>query len=469
MQIPILQGVYAGTNADFRTSYPRNLYPVPKKTGISDGYLKPAEGLVQITLGPGNDRGGINWNGVHYRAMGSSLVTIDAAGNLTNLGDIGNGNRLPVTFDYSFDRLGISSGGILYYYDGSSLTHVTDPDLSQVIDFIWVDGYFLCTDGTSLIVTELNDPYSVNPLKYGSSEADPDPIVALLKLRNEVYALNRYTIEVFTNIGGPLFPFQRIAGAEIMRGPIGTHACCIYSDAIAFLGSGLDEPPSIWVGLNGLSTKIATREIDVILQKYSLSDLTQVVLEPRIDKGHVLIYVHLPDRTLVYDASASKDTQAQVWFFLDSALGPNPLTYRARNLVWCYDQWNFGDPISSIVGTFSEEISSHYGNEIAWSFGTIIFYNASNGIIIHELELVSLTGAVEAGANPTIWKSYSTDGVTYSLERPIKAGKQGDRSKRLSWLQNGNMRLWRIERFRSTSSAHIAPARLEARIEPLYD
>jgi hypothetical protein len=58
------------------------------------------------------------------------------------------------------------------------------------------------------VVTELSNPLAVNPLKYGSSEVDPDPVVALIKLRNEVYALNRNTIEVFDNVGGELFPFH---------------------------------------------------------------------------------------------------------------------------------------------------------------------------------------------------------------------------------------------------------------------
>ena len=76
----------------------------------------------------------------------------------------------------------------------------------------------MLTDGEFLIVTELNDPFSVSPLKYGSSEADPDPVKAILKLRNEPYALNRYTIEVFDNVGGEGFPFQRIEGAQTQTG-----------------------------------------------------------------------------------------------------------------------------------------------------------------------------------------------------------------------------------------------------------
>jgi hypothetical protein len=70
---------------------------------------------------------------------------------------------------------------------------------------VWVDGYFMTTDGEFLVITELNNPFAVDPLKYGSSEADPDPVKSLLKLRNEVYALNRHTIEVFDNTGRRAF------------------------------------------------------------------------------------------------------------------------------------------------------------------------------------------------------------------------------------------------------------------------
>ena len=76
-------------------------------------------------------------------------------------------------------------------------------------------------------------------------------------------------------------------------------------------------------------------------------------------------------------------------------------------------------------------------------------------------------GAVAIGINPTIFASYSTDGITYSQERGISAGKTGDRNKRLTWMRNGRMADWRTYRFRGTSDAHLSMARLEARLEPL--
>lgn len=464
MQIPILNGVYTDGGADFRTSYPVNLVPVPKEQGISNGYLRPADGLVQSGVGPGATRGGINWNGACYRVMGSKLVRIAANNAVTVIGDVGSGGE--ATMDYSFDRLAISSGGSLYYCDGNILTKVVDPDLGKVIDFCWIDGYFMSTDGNSLIVTELNDPYAVNPLKYGSSEADPDPIVALLRLRSEVYALNRYTIEVFDNIGGDFFPFQRVPGAQIQKGVVGTHACCVFIDAVAFLGSGRNESPGVYVGANATATKISTQEIDILLKQYSETELATVKLEAVNDRSHQHLYIHLPDRTVVYDAAASRELEQQVWFTLSSSL-VGFSKYKARDFVWCYDKWLCGDPTSTVFGFADSSIGSHYGQDVRWEFGTMIVYNEGRGAIFHELELVGLTGRVAFGKDPRISTSYSNDGETWSQEHTIAAGKLGDRLKRLVWLQQGHMRNWRIQRFMGDTQSHISLARLEARLEAL--
>lgn len=465
MQIPILNGVYTDGGPDFRTSYPVNMVPVPKEQGISNGYLRPADGLVQFGSGPGIDRGGINWNGRCYRVMGSKLIRIDENGSSVVIGDVGT-NGLPVTLDYSFDRLAISSANKLFYYNGTSLTEVTDGDLGVVVDFVWVDGYFMTTDGQYLIVTELNDPLSVNPLKYGSSEADPDPVVALLKLRNEVYALNRNTIEVFDNIGGDFFPFQRIDGAQVQKGVVGTYACCVFAETVAFVGSGRNEAPSIYLGANSSAIKIATMEVDQILAEYTEAELSRCIAESRNDKSHQHLYIHLPDRTLVYDAAASQQLQEPVWFHLTSSL-EGFSKYRARNFVWCYNKWLCGDPTTDKHGYLVEDISSHYGDDVRWEFGTMVVYNEGRGAIFHELELVALTGRVEFDKDPTISTSYSVDGETWSQLRTIKAGKRGDRAKRLVWLQQGSMRNWRIQQFSGDSQSHLSFARLEARVEPL--
>lgn len=464
MQIPVLSGIYSDENSELRTSYPRNMIPVVKDSGISKGYLRPAEGIVEFAAADGIDRGGINWNGIMYRVLGSKLCQVLSDGSIRKLGDVGSGGR--VSLDYSFDRLAIASADNLFYYDGATLTQVTDVDLGNVIDFIWVDGYFLTTDGTNLVVTELNDPYSVLPTKYGSSEADPDPVVALLKLRDEPIALNRYTIETFNNVGGDNFPFQRVQGALINRGAIGTHACCIFAEAIAFLGSNRNEAPAIWLGLNGASTKLSTREIDLLIGQYTEDQLSEVVMEKRVDKNHQLLYVHLPTVTVVYDIVASQEVGEPIWFTLTSGL-EGLSQYFARNLVWCYDRWNVGHTTLPKIGYYDISLASHWSEVIGWDFGTMILYNASKKAIFYELELVVLNGRAILGDQSTVWTSHSLDGETWSVERGISAGKRGERNKRLRWLQQGFMYDRRIQRFRGTSDSMLTIIRLEAQVEGL--
>ena len=318
MQIPILNGIFTDSSPNFRTSYPVNLVPVPKSTGISEGYLRPAEGIVKAGDGPGANRGGLNWNGVLYRVMGTKLVTVAQNGTVTVIGDVGSGDR--VTFTYSFDYLAVTSGGRLYLYDGTTLARVNDPDLGVALTVVWVDGYFMTTDGEFLVITELNNPFAVDPLKYGSSEADPDPVKSLLKLRNEIYALNRHTIEVFDNTGSTGFPFQRISGAQIQKGTLGTHTCCVFEEAIAFMGSGTNESISVWVGANGTAQKIATREIEEILATYTEAQLSTVFMQERTEGAHQFLEIHLPDQTIVFDAAASQALGQPVWFFLRSSV-----------------------------------------------------------------------------------------------------------------------------------------------------
>jgi hypothetical protein len=459
--VPIISGIYAD-GADFRTAFPVNYIPVPKATGISEGYLRPAEGIVGIVESVGVTRGGYRWRDLHYRVQGKRFVRVNADGTITDIGNIAGDNW--VTFDESFDYLAINGGGNLYYYDGTTLTQVTDPDLGTCLDMVWVNGYFISTDGAFLVSSDINDPFAFNVLRYASSEISPDPVVALQKLRNEIYAVNRYTIEVFGALANPGtgFPFARIEGAQIMKGAVGSRACCEFMQALAFVGSGDNQPPAVWLGQASQAVKLSTRDIDDTLRSYDDEVLADLVMESRVDRGHEFLYIHLPDKTLVYDGAGSASAEMPVWFVLKSTTG-----YRARGMVWCYGQWNVGDPFGNMIGRLDDSLGSHFGELTTWEFMTPIAYNGGMGVQVHELELVALSGSVAFGEDPVISTSYSVDGETWSQPRYIRAGRQGERSKRLVWDRQGSFSNWRVQRFQGDSRAHLSFARLEAKFEAL--
>lgn len=464
MQIPILSGVYATSGPDFRIAYPHNLVPVPVPQGISAGYLRPADGLKALATGAGTDRGGIKWRDTLYRVQGDNLVSVSNTGSIVVIGNVGSGDYCH--FDYSFDHLAVASGGRLYLYDGTALAQVTDPDLGTVLSFVWVDGYFLTTDGTSLVVTELSDPFSVNPLKYGSSEFDPDAVKCVVEFGGEVYAVNRHSIEAFDNIGGSGFPFQRIDGSEVARGAVGPHAACKFDNRMAFLGGGLDEGISVYQYGNGATARIATREIDQILASYTSLQLSEAVLEQRTHLGHEWLYVHLPDQSLVYDVAATRVMEVPVWFTLSG--GTNSKTiYPARGFVHVYDKWLAGNPNGAQVVEVDRSISTHFESPVSWEFSTQVVYNEGRGAIVHEMELVCQTGSVAVGKDPVVSTAYSSDGLSWSQERTRPAGKSGATVKRIRFLRQGDMDQERIQRFRGDSNAHISVARLDAIIEGL--
>ncbi len=466
VQIPILSGIYADTSPALRSSYPVNFFAVPKENGISQGFLRPADGLSEFAATTGRCRGMIVWNGVLYAVFGANLATVNAYGVVTTIGAVGD-DGYPVSLDYGFDDLAVASSGALWVYNpDDGLRRNTDADLGIVNDVIWVDGYFMTTDGDALVVTELGNPLSVNPLKYGSSEADPDPINAILKLRNEVVALNRNTIEFFDNVGGDLFPFQRIEGAQIEKGCVGKNACCLFMEAVAFVGGGFNEQPAIYLGANGNAVKISTHEIDTILAGYSEEVLSDAILEARNDGSHWFLYLHLPDRTVVYDGGASADMKTPVWSILTSGVVGFD-QYRARHFCYAFNKWLCADPQADRLGYLRRDISSHYGEVVRWEFGTTIMYNAGAGAIVNRLELVALAGSIALGETPVISTSYSTDGVAWSMDRTASAGTVGQLSKRIVWLRQGRMLDRRIQRFRGTSDAHMSFMRLEAALEPL--
>ena len=464
MQIPILQGIY-NDKEGFRTQYPINLIAEPKNTGINNGYLRVVDGIKHFMDGPGKERGGINWNNACYRVMGSKLIKVNSNGSYGVLGDVGNNSDNPVTLCYGFDRLAIASDLNLFYYNSSiGLVQVTDPDLGNVLDVIWVDGYFVCTDGEFIVVTELLDPLSVNNLKYGSSEADPDPIVALLKVRNEICALNRHTIEYFDNVGGQFFPFNRIEGAQIPKGCIGTKACCVGEGVVFFVGGGINEQCGVYLGNSGQAQKISTQEVDKLINEYSQDVLAGIEIEYRKEDSHSFLYIHLPSKTLLFDIGASKELKGTpVWSILASDM--NDSGYYARHFVWCYNKWLLGHSSLPSIGYLSKDTAKHWDAGIIWEFNTLIIYGEGKNAVFHKLELVT-TATQDSTKDSIISTQYSNDGRSWSQLQSV-VQKAGIPVKRKAWFRQGMLCHWRIQKFRGNAETIFSIARLEADLELL--
>lgn len=459
MRLPLLSGITADGTAEFLTSYPVNLEVVAVDSKIAKAQFRATSGAIPFSSGPGIDRGAYFWNGTMFRVMGTKLVAMFAAGGITIIGDVGGAG--PVTFAESFHELGIRSGDRLYLYDGT-LRQVTDTDLGPVLDLLWIDGYFMTTDGTSVIVTELNDPASVLPLKYGSAEEDPDMVTGLIKFRDEAYVLGRFSIQVSRNVGGNGFPFATLKGASIPVGCVGPSAKCLYGDSFAFVGSARDEAIGVYLAGSGNATRVSTRAIDDELAK--VADPTTIILENRTSRAERRLLVHLPDKTLVFQLNASKTLAENVWYVAQSGAGE---PYRLRNAVDAYGKTYVGDVASVAIGELTDTVSTHFGEAAEWRFDVGLIYNDAKGAVLNAIELVGLPGRAPSGVDGTAWLSMTRDGETFSVERGIPVGRAGQRNLRLQWRPRTNFRNWIGLRFRGYSAAMPGFAACEATATPL--
>lgn len=482
-QIPLASGTYTDVGAEFRTSYPRNLVPVVKETGISKMFLRSAEGITRFDVNApaltGHDRGGINWEGTLYRVIGTNFVSVSAAGAVTVLGQIpDDGNPVAMAYGYTNQGIGIVSANTLWYYTvqtpsggtnpNPTLQQMTDPNLGKPIDLLWMAGYFVMTDGTYCFVTQLANQFTLNTQLYGSSSNQPDPLNCVWKFRNELYLGNRYQIPVMDNEGGTGFPFQENIGATIQKGAIGPYAKAMTSQGFAFIGGAAEEAPSVWLSVGlGIATKIASREIEMVMGKYLESQLYTATLEYRAEKEQQFIYMHLPNETFVYDVAGSQVAQTPLWFALDSSAdGSGP--WRAWHPVYCYGKFIVGDKYDQRLGFIDSTTAAQYGVNARWQFDTMAVYNNARGFNVTALELIGAYGRAALGESDTMSLQYTNDGRLWSSPRFISMGAQGRTKQRAQWRPKHFFRNFRGYRFAGFNAAPISFAALEMNGEPLY-
>jgi len=428
--IPLIKGTQKGKTGlatDYRDRLLVNMIAIPADDIEDRYYLRSHPGLVEFGQGISYDRGG-RWNdrfATHYRVSGGYLVEVSADGTVTPLGPVSGATQTSHT--YSFNNHGVVAGGRFYLHNQIDGFRVfDDPDLGKPIDVCWIDGYFFFTDGESIYHTDITDETKIDPLQFAGAEFMPDSILGVMKdVDNQVIVFGRYTTEYFINRATDNFAFQRITQKGQKIGIVGTHAKCEMGAEIVILGSREREANAVYIIGLGNSTRISSREIDRVIQQYTDDELTNVILEPRSERGIQLLLIHLPEETLLFNASLAKaHGPLNAW----SVLETGSLPWQAVNGV--YDprlsKYVYGDKRKALLGTLTDERSSVYGEH-----NESVFYSplvAIEGASIDRIELDIAPGFT--GGRTSVAVSTTENGITFSRETFSLYGDQHNYSRR---------------------------------------
>lgn len=417
VKVPIICGDKIGEGNDYYDAIPVNLIAVMRDIEGSTGYLHSHDGLVE----PSSNGYGAIRGSLYNERMGKSFRVSEfmygiEPGSITFYMPTLDENRVDgtgwVSTPYSFNSFLVIGGGSAYRFDGTTFLKITDPDIGQPIDATWIDGYYVFIDEEYIYHTDINDETSIDPLKFATAEISPDKNKAVGKTQDDLLVVfGRYTIEYFVNQGNEQFAFTRLNQKALSVGIIGTKCWVEMGGQLYILGGRKEEQPSIYAVGTGQAISITTRTIELIVNAYTEEELGQAKLESRTIDGNQLLYVILPNDTLIFNSTvAQKLGVNSAWSRLESNGG----RWRAANIIYdpIFNSWVCGDRDEGRNYLLSKATASQVGEPVDSYFYTP--FVPAESMSIDELEINTVGGF--SSETTSMFVSTTRDGAAYSTE-----------------------------------------------------
>ena len=482
-QLDISSGFYQNASKSISDQECINCIPVvPEEPSYSNMCAFGIPGIKQQVLTgdaiAGPNRAAMLVGDIQYFANGANLYSMTQSGVVTNRGALSGAGVISQANNGRY-LVSVLSNGQGWVYDNTTnqLNQITDADYRPSKTVVFNDGYFLFNskDGTVFFNSGLNDPFTFDGLDFGTAEINPDKIIALHVNHNELFVCGSETIELFKNVGGTGFPYQRIEGANIQKGVHAAFSIREFDNTFVFAGGGQNELTAIWkvVG-SSAATKISTDAIDNAIQEFTEDEIKasfsfDYAQGGRFFVGFTFESIRIPPKTFVYDATASALSQRHIWHQRQSSVNPN--RWRVNSITKAFGKLYVGDQEDGRIGVLDLDTYNEYGNVISHEISTAPFFLPvplfSGEYRLHMESGVGLTSG--QGSDPQIWRSYSDNGGRTYVDAVSRSfGKIGDYISIPTWRRQGRIPRSRTLRFVSTDPVKFVIIKLEALSEQGY-
>lgn len=475
MQLEIATGFYQSDSLPLVAQRCVNWEPiVPQASALNQRALFDVHGIDTRSLTGatinGQNRGAQVVDGIPYYINGTNLYSISSANMVTDHGTVVGAGRVSLANNGQFLVIVVPGiTGYAFNNDDSSLTEITDIDF-QVSDTVsFKDGFFIFTasDGEQFFISNLNQPLVYSALDFGSADVRPDKIVATHVNHNELFVAGRDTFELFQNIGGSGFPFQRVRGGDIQKGLHAKFSLTDFDNSFVFLGGDVNELTAVWRVGAGVE-KLSTSAIDNAIQEYTEDEISDAFAMTYAHGGNffvafTFISTRIPSKTFVYDATTSALTGQKVWHERQSGIADDK--WRITSIVSAFGELLVGDSIDGRIGTLNKNTHTEYGEVIKRQKTSTPFNSDQFPIFVSELKLTMESGLgniTGETTDPKILMEYSNDGARTFFQAGVRSyGKIGQYEKLPSWRRQGRIPRNRVLRFTTTEPIKSVIIRLD--------
>lgn len=450
MRLPFVGG--SNPSRSYRVSRERLLNGIAEvdPAGKFDRFCFCRPGLASFAnTGAAQVRGGAEWKGAVYVAVGGDVKKVTSGGVVTTIGTLGTTTG-PVNFAANLTQLALVDGAAGYYTDGSTLTTITDSDFPDSATHIaYHSGFLLVNDPANagrVWRSDLNDASAWGSLNFATAERDPDKLQGLIVANQQLWLAGEYTTEAW-GADGSDFGFSPIAGGFTEVGLLAPHSLAVGAGGTVYwLGKARQGQGAILKGAGIQGQVISTPALEAELGTYSdLSDARGFCI---YWQGHPLYILRFPTagKTWVWDEAS------QAWYEWTRYGGG---AFRANCAIAAFDKILLGDPADGNLFELSSTQHTDNGEVIEFERYDRHMVEAGNRkpLFHRALEIEVETGVGSDTMSPQWMLQWSDDGGhTWSNEHWRASGLVGVRNTRLVWRRLGRSRD-RIYRVKSTDAA----------------
>lgn len=440
--------VYRSVNFDAQRSI--NLYPAKSEIGDSKtpSLMVGTPGLSLFCTLPTNGfRGAHVAKGRSFFVAGSGFYEVMADQSYVLRGTVSFSNEFVSMSDNGFQVCAV--GG-----DNGYVFTLADNTFSQIVSDGWfgadtvsfLDGFgvFNKPKTNQYYVSSPYDFSALDVLDFASVESNPNNIVAVATVHQNIWCLGTDSIEIEYPSGDADFPFTRVQGAFIEYGCVAAGTVVNSANTLFWLGADQNGAGIVWMASGYDPQRISTSAIENYLQQYN-ADLSLATAYTYQEEGHFFYLLNVPGMptTVVFDVT-EKQWHERAYFNTTTgqyerqlgqchayAFGKHLIgDYRTGNIY--VQDLNYTTDNGALIRR--ERIAPHMINNLDYLFFESFQLDMQTGIGLDGSPGIQDT-------DPMIMLSWSNDGGhTWSDEDWRSAGKIGEYTERALWRQLGRSR-----------------------------
>lgn len=413
--------------------------------GKSRRLLVPTPGFSSfVTLAQSPSRGLFRVEDRVLAVGGDQLFDVRSDGTAVALGSPVEPSFAPATFATNGVDVGqvvFASGTKVYLLTLSTNAVTKVLDDAQMVAFL--NGHFLALDPllSQFKASALLDGTSWPGASVAERTLAADRWQSMLVAHGDVWLFGSETTELwqYSGVGDP--PFDPIDGAFLEVGIAAKFSAALLDNAPVWLGRSRDGAGMVFRADGIAPRRISNHALEHAIAGYATIDDAEGWTYQ--ERGHSVYVLSFPTEgvTWGYDAATQEWHERGFWSPAANAF----LTYRPRCHAYAFGKHLVGDRSSGRIFEMSSDFATDMdGNGIRRvrraphlsAEQKRVFYDSLQVDFEAGLGLVS-----GQGSDPTAMMRYSNDGGrTWSNERTVSVGAQGQYSARAKWNRLGSGR-----------------------------